>query len=93
MAASFLFQPGIAIPGEVAIACELAAGMGFGDVMELLTGEVGLVERDHCLRANSRRDPPAGNRRPSRKRVSSSCITRYSAAFKTELILNSSSGL
>jgi len=93
VAARFLFQPGIALLGEVAIACELASGMGLGDVMELLTCEVGLVERDHYLRANNKRDPPAGNRRPSRKRVNSSCITRYSAAFKNGLILNSSSGL
>lgn len=93
VAAGLIFQPGVALFGEVAIACKLTAGMGLGDVMELLTGEVGLVERNHSLRANSRRDPPAGNRRPSRRSMSSSCITRYSAAFKSGLILNSSSGL
>jgi len=47
--AGLLLQPGVALLGEVAIACELTAGMGLGDVVELLTGEVGLVERNHGL--------------------------------------------
>ncbi len=93
VAAGLFLQPSVALLGEVAIACQLAAGMGLRDVMELLTGEVGLVKWDHGLRANNRREPPAGNRRPSRRSVSSSCIIRYSAAFKSVLILNSSLGL
>lgn len=93
MAAGLLLQPGVTLLGKVAIACQLTAGMGLGDVMELLASEVGLVKRNHGLRANSRREPPAGNRIPSRRSTSSSCITRYSAAFKSGPILNSSSGL
>jgi len=76
VAAGLLLQPGVALLGEVAIACELTADMGLRDVMELLTGEVRLVKRDHDLLANSRREPPAGNRKPSRRSASSSCITR-----------------
>ena len=49
MAAGLLFQPGVALHGEVAIACELTAGMGLGDVMELLTGEIGLIEWNQVL--------------------------------------------
>ena len=81
MAAGCLLQPGVALLGEVAIAGELTAGMGLGDVMELLTGEVGLVERNHGLRANSKRDPPAGKRMPRRRSMCSICITKCSAVF------------
>ena len=56
---------------------QLAASMGLRNIVELLTGEVGLVEGNHGFRANTKREPPAKNLRPSLRSISSSSITRY----------------